>query len=45
MPKDKEVLVYCQIGLHSYIAIRILKQLGYNAKNISRGYSLYQYIK
>ncbi|MGR6836922.1 hypothetical protein [Syntrophomonas erecta] len=27
------------------MAIRILKQLGYNAKNISRGYSLYQYIK
>lgn len=28
IPKEKEVLVYCQIGLRSYIATRILKQLG-----------------
>jgi NADPH-dependent 2,4-dienoyl-CoA reductase/sulfur reductase-like enzyme/rhodanese-related sulfurtransferase len=42
VPKNKEVLVYCQAGLRSYITNRILRQKGYSAKNISGGYRLYK---
>lgn len=41
IPKDKEVLLYCQVGLRSYIAARILSQRGFKVKNISGGYRLY----
>ena len=42
IPQDKEILVYCQTGLRSYIAARILSQRGYRCKNISGGYELYR---
>ncbi len=45
IPKDKEILVYCGVGLRSYIANRILKQNGYKVKNISGGYKLYQVLR
>ncbi|MGS0765867.1 FAD-dependent oxidoreductase [Syntrophomonas curvata] len=41
IPKDKEILVYCQVGLRSYIASRILCQKGFKVKNISGGYNSY----
>ncbi|HWP97163.1 MAG TPA: FAD-dependent oxidoreductase [Syntrophomonadaceae bacterium] len=41
IPKDREILIYCQVGLRSYVASRILKQRGYRVKNISGGYRLY----
>lgn len=44
IPKDKEIISYCQVGLRSYIATRILGQQGFNAKNISGGYKLYSAI-
>lgn len=43
IPRDREILVYCGQGLRSYIVNRILRQKGYNVKNISGGYGLYQY--
>lgn len=42
IPRDREILVYCGQGLRSYIVNRILKQKGYDVKNISGGYGLYQ---
>jgi len=45
IPRDKEVLVYCAQGLRSYIVNRILLQKGFDVKNISGGYGLYQYQK
>lgn len=42
LPKDKELLIYCQVGLRGYVAYRILKQKGYKAKNLSGGYKTYQ---
>ena len=45
IPKDKEIITYCQVSLRSYIATRILRQHGFNAKNISGGYKLYYAIK
>jgi NADPH-dependent 2,4-dienoyl-CoA reductase/sulfur reductase-like enzyme/rhodanese-related sulfurtransferase len=38
LPKDRQIVVFCQVGLRGYIAERILKQLGDNAANLSGGY-------
>lgn len=45
LPKDKLIYVYCHSGLRSYVACRILSQLGYDCVNISGGYGYYQNIK
>ncbi|MGE5454084.1 MAG: FAD-dependent oxidoreductase [Methylocystaceae bacterium] len=45
LPKDREIMVYCGVGLRSYIANRILCQNGFPAKNISGGYRLYQFMQ
>jgi CoA-disulfide reductase len=43
IPKDKTVYIYCQVGLRGYLALRILKNLGYNdVLNLSGGYKTYQ---
>jgi len=38
LPKDRKIVVFCQVGLRGYVAERILKQLGYSAANLSGGY-------
>lgn len=38
LPKDRKIVVYCQVGLRGYVAERILKQLGYDVVNLSGGY-------
>jgi NADPH-dependent 2,4-dienoyl-CoA reductase/sulfur reductase-like enzyme/rhodanese-related sulfurtransferase len=38
LDKNKEILVYCQIGLRGYLAVRILAAAGFRAKNLSGGY-------
>ncbi len=38
IPKDREVLAYCQVGLRGYLAARILTQNGYRCRNLSGGY-------
>jgi NADPH-dependent 2,4-dienoyl-CoA reductase/sulfur reductase-like enzyme/rhodanese-related sulfurtransferase len=38
LPRDRDIIAYCQSGLRSYIATRILKQHGFNAANLSGGY-------
>lgn len=40
--KKEDIYVYCQTGLRSYIACRILKQNGFKVKNITGGYNLYK---
>jgi NADPH-dependent 2,4-dienoyl-CoA reductase/sulfur reductase-like enzyme/peroxiredoxin family protein/rhodanese-related sulfurtransferase/TusA-related sulfurtransferase len=42
LPKDKEIIVYCQTGQRAYYAERILKQNGFNVKNLSGGYKAYK---
>jgi rhodanese-related sulfurtransferase len=43
VPKDKEIYLFCQIGLRGYIATRILLQQGFSkVKNLSGGYKTYQ---
>lgn len=38
LPKDKEIIEYCQVGLRGYVASRILSEHGYKVKNITGGY-------
>lgn len=42
IPKDKELMVYCQVGLRGYIACRILNQNGFKCRNLSGGYKTYK---
>jgi len=42
LPHDKKIAVYCHAGLRGYIAERILKQNGFDCKNISGGYKTYK---
>lgn len=40
--KEKEIIIYCAVGLRGYIAARILKQHGFNkVRNLSGGYTTY----
>ncbi|WP_040210268.1 FAD-dependent oxidoreductase [Clostridium polynesiense] len=39
--KDKEIIIYCAVGLRGYIASRILNQQGFKTKNITGGYKSY----
>jgi NADPH-dependent 2,4-dienoyl-CoA reductase/sulfur reductase-like enzyme/peroxiredoxin family protein/TusA-related sulfurtransferase/rhodanese-related sulfurtransferase len=41
LDKDKEIWVYCQVGLRGYLAERILKQNGFKVKNITGGYKTF----
>ena len=42
IPRDKQIIVYCKIGLRGYIAYRILCQHGFNRiKNLSGGWVTY----
>lgn len=46
IPKDKEVIVNCQVGLRSYIGVRILMQNGFeNVRNLSGGYKTYKAVE
>ena len=42
LPKGKEILVTCQVGLRGYLACRILTQKGFNCRNLSGGYKTYK---
>ena len=46
LPKDKELWIYCQVGIRGYIAQRILMQSrpGQKVYNISGGYRLFKLI-
>lgn len=42
VPKGKNIITYCQVGIRSYIASRILAQNGISVKNMSGGYKTYR---
>ena len=37
LPKDETIAVYCQTGMHSAIAEKELKELGYKVINLDQG--------
>ena len=41
LPKDRELRVFCAVGLRGYVACRILSQLGCRCRNLSGGYRVY----
>jgi rhodanese-related sulfurtransferase len=45
LPTDREIWTYCYEGKRSYFALRILKQYGFNVRNISGGYLMYLAVK
>lgn len=43
LPADKEIYIFCQVGLRGYVAARMLMQKGFTSvKNLSGGYKTYQ---
>jgi NADPH-dependent 2,4-dienoyl-CoA reductase/sulfur reductase-like enzyme/rhodanese-related sulfurtransferase len=41
LDRQKEIWVYCQVGLRGYTASRILQQNGFKARNLTGGYKTY----
>lgn len=39
IPRDRDILIYCAVGIRGYAAERILKQKGYRVRNLSGGYA------
>ena len=42
LPADKELLVFCQVGLRGYLACRLLSQHGFRCRNLTGGYKTYR---
>ena len=46
IPRNREIIVNCQVGLRSYIGVRMLMQNGFeNVKNLSGGYKTYKAVE
>ncbi|CAM3658539.1 CoA-disulfide reductase [Mesobacillus zeae] len=45
LPKDKTILITCQVGLRGYLASRILSQNGFRVKNLTGGFKTYSMYK
>ena len=46
LPKNREIDVFCQIGLRGYLASRILLQSGFSrVRNLSGGYRLWKQLQ
>lgn len=45
LPKDKEIVIYCQVGLRGNVAYRQLVNNGFKARNLIGGYRTYQFSK
>ncbi len=45
LPKDKEIVIYCQVGLRGNVAYRQLVNNGFKARNLIGGYRTYKFAK
>ena len=45
LPKEKEIVIYCQVGLRGNVAYRQLVNHGYRARNLLGGYRTYAFAK
>ncbi len=43
LPKDKEIIIYCQVGLRGNVAYRQLVNNGFKARNLIGGYRTYSF--
>ena len=44
LPGNRRIAVNCQVGQRGYLALRILRQAGFAAANVSGGYKTYRLI-
>lgn len=44
LDKEKELLVFCQVGLRGYLACRLLEQHGFKCRNLTGGYKTYMMV-
>ncbi len=44
LARDKRIIVFCQVGMRGYVAARILRQHGFDAMNLSGGYTTYRQV-
>lgn len=42
LPRDRPLVVYCQVGQRGYLATRVLRQAGFEASNLSGGYKTFR---
>jgi len=42
LPRDKELLIICRVGLRAYLACRILTQNGFQCRNLTGGYKTFK---
>ena len=42
LSREQPLVVYCQVGLRGYLALRILLQRGYRVRNLAGGFKTYQ---
>ena len=42
LPRDRELVTYCQTGQRSYVAARLLRQRGFAVRHLSGGYRSWQ---
>lgn len=45
LPRDRPVWVHCAAGQRSYYAVRVLRQHGFDARNLSGGYRHYRSVE
>ena len=45
LPEDRPLAVYCAVGGRAHNAVRLLRQHGYNASNLSGGYTTILHLK
>jgi NADPH-dependent 2,4-dienoyl-CoA reductase/sulfur reductase-like enzyme/rhodanese-related sulfurtransferase len=44
LPRDRDIVAYCQVGQRGYLATRILTQAGFRVRNLSGGYKTYRMV-
>ncbi len=44
LPKDRPIAVYCAVGGRAHNAVRILRQNGFDAANISGGFTTFEHV-
>lgn len=44
LPKDRTIYTFCKVGVRGYLAARILKENGFDVKNLDGGFDLYSVI-
>ena len=44
LPKNREIVAYCAVGIRGYLAERTLRARGYNVRNLSGGYTTWKLV-